>query len=36
MEKINLYQIADHEKADLYRQAGVQSGMPASAVEKDW
>jgi hypothetical protein len=36
MAKINLYQIPDNDKADIYRQAGTQSGMPAHAVEKDW
>jgi hypothetical protein len=36
MEKINFYQIADNDKVDIYRQAGVQSGMPAYAAEKDW
>lgn len=36
MAKINLYQISDNDKADIYRQAGVQSGIPAYAVEKDW
>jgi predicted nucleotidyltransferase component of viral defense system len=36
MAKINLYQISDNDKADIYRQASVQSGIPAYAVEKDW
>ena len=26
----------DNDKADIFRQASVQSGMPAYAVEKDW
>lgn len=30
------YQIPDSDKVDILQQAGGQSGLPASAVEKDW
>ncbi|HTF30550.1 MAG TPA: hypothetical protein VK625_16970 [Flavitalea sp.] len=36
MARINLHQIPDSDKADIYRQASAQSRIPPHAVEKDW
>lgn len=36
MNKLNFFNLPAKEKANIFRQIGTETGLPAFAVEKDW
>jgi hypothetical protein len=36
MSKINLYNITDPEKKEIFQQSSNRTSLPAHAIEKDW